>query len=193
MAQWNTRHTHRLCPSVLRTVCLIIQPVLVKFRSRQPLWQFSPHPPPRSDGAYLVFSPGSPTRKASGRFSHIFLGSFGFVWGCSRWEYNYYYSTAQTLRWFHMLHILNSANENCLKERANHTLCLKSDIKSINLLITKTKWWETVSPLTTIFLSQNGWSLVFDVMRMINTQKTLTGPQMIALQVVRTSFGVHLK
>ena len=37
----------------------------------------------------------------------------------------------------HMLHILNSAKEHCLTERANHTLCLKSDLKSINLRITK--------------------------------------------------------
>ena len=48
---------------------MIVQPVLAKVRSRQPLWQFSPHPPPHNDGAYLVFSPGSPTGKASGRFS----------------------------------------------------------------------------------------------------------------------------
>ena len=69
MAQENTWHTHRVCPSVLRAVCWIIQPFLAKVRSRQPLWQFSPHPPPRSAGEYLVFSPGSPTGKASGRFS----------------------------------------------------------------------------------------------------------------------------
>ena len=37
----------------------------------------------------------------------------------------------------HMHHILNSAKENYLKERANHTVCLKSDIKSINLRITR--------------------------------------------------------
>ena len=36
-----------------------------------------------------------------------------------------------------MLHIPNSAEGNCLTEKENHTLCLKSDIKSINLRITK--------------------------------------------------------
>ena len=37
----------------------------------------------------------------------------------------------------YMLHILNSAKGNCLTEKENHTLCQKSDIKSINLRITK--------------------------------------------------------
>ena len=34
-----------------------------------------------------------------------------------------------------MLHIPNSAKGNCLTEKENHTLCLKGDIKSINLRI----------------------------------------------------------
>ena len=38
-----------------------------------------------------------------------------------------------------MLHIPNSAEENCLQEKENHTLCLESDIKSLNLPITKIK------------------------------------------------------
>ena len=36
-----------------------------------------------------------------------------------------------------MLHIPNSAEGNCLTEKEKHTLCLKSDIKTINLRITK--------------------------------------------------------
>ena len=36
-----------------------------------------------------------------------------------------------------MLHIPNSAEGNCLTEKENHTLFLQSDIKSINLQITK--------------------------------------------------------
>ena len=42
-----------------------------------------------------------------------------------------------------MLHIPNSAEENCLTEKENHALCLKSDIKSINLRITKISQWES--------------------------------------------------
>ena len=37
----------------------------------------------------------------------------------------------------YMLHVPNSAEENCLTEKQNHTLCLKSDIKPKNLGITK--------------------------------------------------------
>ena len=37
----------------------------------------------------------------------------------------------------YMLHIPNSTEGNCLTEKENHTLCLKSDIKSIKLRITK--------------------------------------------------------
>ena len=37
----------------------------------------------------------------------------------------------------YMLHIPNCAERNCLTEKENHTLCLKSDIISINLRITK--------------------------------------------------------
>ena len=37
----------------------------------------------------------------------------------------------------YMLHIPNSAEENCLTEKENHTLCLKSDIKPKKLGITK--------------------------------------------------------
>ena len=44
------------CPSVLRAACLILQPGLVKFRSRHPRQQVSSHPPPRSDWAFLVLS-----------------------------------------------------------------------------------------------------------------------------------------
>ena len=36
-----------------------------------------------------------------------------------------------------LLHIPNSAGGNCLTGKENHTLCLKSDINSINLRITK--------------------------------------------------------
>ena len=36
-----------------------------------------------------------------------------------------------------MLHIPNSAEGNCLTEKENHTLCLKSDVKSKTLRITK--------------------------------------------------------
>ena len=58
VAQGGTRHTHRPCPSVLRAACLILQPVLVKFRSRHPRQQLSSHPPPRSDG-HSSYSPVS--------------------------------------------------------------------------------------------------------------------------------------
>ena len=37
----------------------------------------------------------------------------------------------------YMLHIPNSAEGNCLTEKENHTLCLKSDIKSTNSRFTK--------------------------------------------------------
>ena len=37
----------------------------------------------------------------------------------------------------YMLHIPNSAEENYLTKKANHTLCLKSDIKRKNLRFTK--------------------------------------------------------
>ena len=38
---------------------------------------------------------------------------------------------------YYMLHIPNSAGGNCLTGKENHSPCLKSDIKSINLRITK--------------------------------------------------------
>ena len=42
----------------------------------------------------------------------------------------------------YMLHIPNSAEGNCLTGNENHTLCLKSDIKSINLrIIVKVQSW----------------------------------------------------
>ena len=47
-----------------------------------------------------------------------------------------------------MLHIPNSAEENCLTEKENHTLRLKSDTKSANLRMTKIEWLETVPPST---------------------------------------------
>ena len=68
LTRGNTWHIHRPCPSVLRAAqCLIIQPVLAKLRSRHHRQQLSSHPPPCSNGVLLVFSPGQPTRKASGR------------------------------------------------------------------------------------------------------------------------------
>ena len=39
----------------------------------------------------------------------------------------------------YFFYIPNSAEQNCLKEKENHTLYLKSDIKSLNLRITKIK------------------------------------------------------
>ena len=50
---------------------------------------------------------------------------------------------SSTLRHFlsatgsYMLHIPNSTEGNCLTEKKNHTLCLKSDMKPKNLWITK--------------------------------------------------------
>ena len=52
-------------------------------------------------------------------------------------------SIAQLVRRFlsavrnYMLHNPNAAERSCLTEKGNHRLCLKSDMKSINLLITK--------------------------------------------------------
>ena len=71
LARGNTWHIHRPCLSVLRTACLIIQPVLAKLRSRHHRQKFSSHPPPCSSEVLLLFSPGQPTRKASGRVSCI--------------------------------------------------------------------------------------------------------------------------
>ena len=92
-----------------------------------------------------------------------------------------------------MLHIPNSVEENCLKENAKHTLCLKSDIKSIKLRITKPWWWETIPPLNamTLFLEP----LIFGLWRNAHYQYTnpLARPLMIALQVVRTLFRFHLR
>ena len=92
-----------------------------------------------------------------------------------------------------MLHIPNSVEENCLKENAKHTLCLKSDIKSIKLRITKPWWWETIPPLNamTLFLEP----LIFGLWRNAHDQYTnpLARPLMIALQVVRTLFRFHLR
>ena len=92
-----------------------------------------------------------------------------------------------------MLHIPNSVEENCLKENAKHTLCLKSDIISIKLRITKPWWWETIPPLNamTLFLEP----LIFGLWRNAHDQYTnpLARPLMIALQVVRTLFRFHLR
>ena len=72
LTRGNTLHIHRPCPSVLRAAqCFIIQPVLAKLRSRHHRQQLSSHPPPCSNGVLLVFSPGQPTRKASGRVFFI--------------------------------------------------------------------------------------------------------------------------
>ena len=53
----------------LRAARLVIQPVPVKFRSRKPL--LGDFAPPSSPQRWSIFSPGLPTRKASGRFFHI--------------------------------------------------------------------------------------------------------------------------
>lgn len=67
----------------LKAACMLIQPVLVKVRSRNPSKQFSPYPPLRSN--VLLFSPGSLTHESFGPILPylIHLGSFGFVCGCS--------------------------------------------------------------------------------------------------------------
>ena len=60
---------------------LFIQSVPAKFKvSRPVLGDFAP---PSSPQRWNIFSHGLPTRKASGRFSHILvhLGPFGFVFG----------------------------------------------------------------------------------------------------------------
>ena len=44
-----------------------------------------------------------------------------------------------------------------------------------------------------LFLFKTVESMVFDVMRMISTQIRWQDPCVIALQVVRTSFGFHLR
>ena len=92
-----------------------------------------------------------------------------------------------------MLHIPNSVEENCLKENAKHTLCLKSDIKSIKLRITKPWWWETIPSLNAMILFLE--PLIFGLWRNAHDQYTnpLARPLMIALQVVRTLFRFHLR
>ena len=96
-----------------------------------------------------------------------------------------------------MLHIPNSAGENCSNEKENHSLCLKSDIKSINLRITKIKWWETVPPWPPCFYSflKTLKPLVLGFWRNAHYQYTnpISRPLMIALQVVKTPFGFHLR
>ena len=89
LTRGNTWHIHRPCPSVLRAACLIIQPVPAKLRSRDHRQQLSPHPPPCSNGVLLVFSPGQPTRKASGRVSCILRVQphLAFVCRCFSLEY----------------------------------------------------------------------------------------------------------
>ena len=91
----------------------------------------------------------------------------------------------------YMLHIPNSAKGNCLTEKENHTLCLKSDIKSINLRIIVRN-----SPAfdchVFCFFSR---PLVYGFWSNAHDQYTnpLARPLLIALQVVRTSFGFHLR
>ena len=66
---------------------LFIQSVPAKFKvSRPVLGDFAP---PSSSQRWNIFFHGLPTRKASGRFSHILvhLGPFGFVCGWTWWEY----------------------------------------------------------------------------------------------------------
>ena len=96
-----------------------------------------------------------------------------------------------------MLHIPNSAGENCSEEKENHTLCLKSDIKPLNLRITKIKWWETVPPWPPGFCSflKTLKPLFLGYWSNAHYQYTnpISRPLMIALLVVKTSFGFHLR
>ena len=95
-----------------------------------------------------------------------------------------------------MLHIPNSAKENCLTEKENHTICLKSDIKSINLRITKIIIMVRNSPAFDCHVFCFFWRpLIYGFWRNAHDQYTnpLARPLLIALQVVRTSFGFHLR
>ena len=95
-----------------------------------------------------------------------------------------------------MLHIPNSAKENCLTEKENHTICLKSDIKSINLRITKMIIMVRNSPAFDCHVFCFFWRpLIYGFWRNAHDQYTnpLARPLLIALQVVRTSFGFHLR
>ena len=71
-----------------------------------------------------------------------------------------------------MLPIPNSEEGNCLTEKENHTLCLKSDIKSINfanyqnIIVRDSPAFDRHVFVSARDLS----SMDFDVMRMISTQ-----------------------
>ena len=65
----------------------------------------------------------------------------------------------------YMLHIPNSAEGNCLTEKENYTLCLKfANYQNIIVRNSPSLDRHVFVP------SQNLWSTVFDVMRMISTQ-----------------------
>ena len=72
-------------PFYLTAVCLIIPPVTVKFRSRYPCWQISPHPPSRSYGTYSLMVCRLAKPRADSPISYV-CGPFGFLCGCTWWE-----------------------------------------------------------------------------------------------------------
>ena len=93
-----------------------------------------------------------------------------------------------------MLHIPNSAKGNCLTEKENHTLCLKSDIKSIICELPKYNS-EKQSRLGLPCFCFFSRPLIYGFSRSAHDQYTnpLARALLMALQVVRTSFGFHLR
>ena len=73
--------------ALFRSGYLFIQSVPAKFKVSRPV--IGDFAPPSSPQRWNIFSHGLPTRKASGRFSHILvhLGPFGFLCGWAWWEY----------------------------------------------------------------------------------------------------------
>ena len=90
-----------------------------------------------------------------------------------------------------MLHIPNSAGENSLTETENDTLCLKSD-KICELQKYNSEEQSRRGPLCFCFFSK---PLIYVFSRNAHNQDAnpLARPLLIAVQVVRTSFGFHLR
>ena len=90
-----------------------------------------------------------------------------------------------------MLHIPNSAGENSLTETENDTLCLKSD-KICELQKYNSEKQSRRGPLCFCFFSK---PLIYVFSRNAHNQDAnpLARPLLIAVQVVRTSFGFHLR
>ena len=101
-----------------------------------------------------------------------FLGVFR-VFGCSRMfrcSWKYYIPFPAAIRSY-MLQIPNSAKGNCLKEKENHILRLKSDIK-----INKFANYQNIIVRNSPAFDCHVWSRIFEVMRMISTQTRWQDP-----------------